>query len=267
MPQDVGGADVVSRDALVRANPTRRFFVTGARPAHAPGPRYAPLVDGVVAEMIPMGTPVDVKRHFREETALQSLPGYAAVTADARRSNGFATEVREHDAVGFCSTAVDADRVCDTKAARTWYERAAAYGASAFLRPNPRRMAPGEAQRRPAERPARASRLGCESAAGKSPAAANARARTPRIPRRLRRRPRQVEANPTKSGWSGGVRRSTSQARSSASTWARRWTRRSRLLPRSSNSPASRSSSAKFARWTSIARSSTASPATVDKPN
>jgi hypothetical protein len=123
----------VARDALVRANPSRPFFVTGDRPAHAPGPGYYPSVDGVVSQMIPNGTHIDVQRHFREEVMLQSRPGYAAISPDAEHSNGFGSKVREYYAGGFFSTAADAERVGDVKAARLWYERAAAYSTDPLI--------------------------------------------------------------------------------------------------------------------------------------
>jgi Protein of unknown function (DUF2723) len=115
------------RDLLVRANPTRPFYVTGERPAHAPGPFYYARVDGVVSRMIPNAQKFDLPKHYARESALQLAPGYADITANPARSNGFVWEVREYYAGGFFSTGYDAERLGDKPAARAWYQRAAAF--------------------------------------------------------------------------------------------------------------------------------------------
>jgi Protein of unknown function (DUF2723) len=124
------GADIAPqarRDLLVRANAGRPFYVTGERPAHAPGPFYYARVDGVVSRMIPNAQKIDLRRHYAAESALQLAPGYAAITDDPARSNGFVWEVREYYAGGFFSTGYDAERLGDIPSARVWYQRAAAY--------------------------------------------------------------------------------------------------------------------------------------------
>jgi hypothetical protein len=133
----ISGADIAPqarRDVLVRANPGRPFYVTGERPAHAPGPFYYARVDGVVSQMIPNAQRVDVRRHYAVETALQLAPGYADVTSDPARSNGFVWEVREYYAGGFFSTGYDAERLRDFASARVWYQRAAAYSNDPLIR-------------------------------------------------------------------------------------------------------------------------------------
>ncbi len=115
------------RDLLARANATRPFYVTGERPAHAPGPFYYARVDGVVSRMMPNAQKIDVFKHYAQESRLQLAPGYADVTSDPARSNGFVWEVREYYAGGFFSTGYDAERLGDKPAARVWYQRAAAY--------------------------------------------------------------------------------------------------------------------------------------------
>jgi hypothetical protein len=122
------------RDLLVRANSGRPFYVTGERPAHAPGPLYYARVDGIVSRMIPNTQRIDIRRHYAEETALQDAPGYAAVTAEPSRSNGFVWEVREYYAGGFFSTGYAAERLGDIAAAKSWYERAAAYSSDPIIR-------------------------------------------------------------------------------------------------------------------------------------
>jgi hypothetical protein len=65
------------------------------------------------------------------------------------------------------------------------------------------------AARRRAQRTRRSGRepshRASEGATGTSPAAAKVWASTLRIPQRLRRKSRQVEPNPTKTGWAGGA--------------------------------------------------------------
>jgi 4-amino-4-deoxy-L-arabinose transferase-like glycosyltransferase len=122
------------RDLLVRANANRPFYVTGERPAHAPGPFSYARVDGVVSRMIPNQQKIDVRRHYAVESALQLTPGYADITADPARSNGFVWEVREYYAGGFFSTGYDAERLGDKPSAHAWYERAAAYSPDRLIR-------------------------------------------------------------------------------------------------------------------------------------
>jgi hypothetical protein len=129
VPLEVGRdiAPQARRDLLVRANASRPFYVTGERPAHAPGPFYYARVDGVVSRMIPNAQKIDMRKHYPQEAALQLAPGYADITSDPARSNGFVWEVREYYAGGFFSTGYDAERLGDKPAARVWYQRAAAY--------------------------------------------------------------------------------------------------------------------------------------------
>ncbi|HTA39732.1 MAG TPA: hypothetical protein VK760_11670, partial [Candidatus Acidoferrales bacterium] len=136
VPLEVGRdiAPQARRDLLVRANASRPFYVTGERPAHAPGPFYYARVDGVVSRMIPIGRKIDVRTHYAQESALQLAPGYADVTSDPARSNGFVWEVREYYAGGFFSTGYDAERLGDKPAARVWYQRAAAYSPDPLIR-------------------------------------------------------------------------------------------------------------------------------------
>jgi hypothetical protein len=115
------------RDLLVRANPTRPFFVVGDRPIHAPGPLSQPLVLGVVSQMIPLSAKIDKRKHYWREVALQSRPGYGDVSADFWKSNGFAGEVRPFYAGGFFTTGMDAKSLGDLISARYWLERAGAY--------------------------------------------------------------------------------------------------------------------------------------------
>jgi hypothetical protein len=122
------------RDLLVGANAGRPFYVVGERPAHAPGPLYHPRVDGVVSRMIPNAQHIDVRRHYAAESALQLAPGYADVTSEPARSNGFVWEVREYYAGGFFSTGYDAERLGDVASARVWYQRAAAYSNDPLIR-------------------------------------------------------------------------------------------------------------------------------------
>jgi hypothetical protein len=124
----------IRRDLLVQANPGRPFYVTGERPAHAPGPLYYARVDGVVSRMIPNARRIDVPKHYAAESALQTAPGYAAITDDPWRANGFVWEVREYYAGGFFSTGYDAERLGNIPEARAWYERAAAYSNDPLIR-------------------------------------------------------------------------------------------------------------------------------------
>jgi hypothetical protein len=115
------------RDLIAQANPSRPFYVVGERPAHAPGPFYHPRVEGVVSRLIPNAQKIDLRTHYTQESALQLAPGYADITSDPLRSNGFVWEVREYYAGGFFSAGYDAEEFGDKPAARAWYQRAAAF--------------------------------------------------------------------------------------------------------------------------------------------
>jgi hypothetical protein len=135
VPPEVGRLAIPSqaRDVLARANPSRRFFVVGDRPIHAPGPFYKPLVDGVVSQMIPLRERVDVRRHYDDESTLQSRSGYANVNSAFWTTNGFGSQVRTFYAGGFFSTGVDAKYLGDRKAARGWFERAGGYATDPLI--------------------------------------------------------------------------------------------------------------------------------------
>jgi hypothetical protein len=121
------------RDLLVRANPTRPFFVVGDRAIHAPGPLTQPLVEGVVSRMIPLEARIAVLGHYKHESALQMRPGYGAVSDDFWKTNGYAQEARAFYAGGFFSTGIDAKQLGDRKAARYWFLRAKAYSSDPLI--------------------------------------------------------------------------------------------------------------------------------------
>ena len=120
-------APAIRRDALANANRDRPLFVTGERPIHAPGPLYAPSVTGIVSQMVRQPQHLDLARHYRDEAALQSAPGYAEIGPDRWKTNGFGTTVREYYAGGFFSTGLDAERLGAAVLAIAWYERAREY--------------------------------------------------------------------------------------------------------------------------------------------
>lgn len=134
-------APVVRRDVLALANPGRSFFVTGERGIHAPGPRFRPNVLGVVSQLIPARQRVDAAAHFRAEVALETAPDYGDVPADARRTNGFGSAVREYYAGGFFATGLDAERLGSTPLARGWLEKARAYYPDPMIDAQLRRIA------------------------------------------------------------------------------------------------------------------------------
>ena len=85
----------------------------------------AVAVFGAAIVRLPGQSLADLRERYARESALQLAPGYAEVTSDSARSNGFVWEVCEYYAGGFLSTGFDAERLGDIPAARVWYQRAA----------------------------------------------------------------------------------------------------------------------------------------------
>jgi hypothetical protein len=131
------------RDVLARANPSRPFFVASDRSdLTAPSLSYESLAQGVVSQIIPRDARSAVREHYAREVALQSRPGYADVSEDSWKSNGFGREVRTFYAEGFLATALDARHLADQRAARYWFARATAYASGELLRTTPPKYVP-----------------------------------------------------------------------------------------------------------------------------
>jgi hypothetical protein len=118
---------IMRRDLLAHANHSRPFFVAGDNFLVRTKLQVQPLVDGVASQMLPLNVRIDLRRHYAQEIALESRPGYGSVTGDFWRSNGFGSEVRSFYANGFFSTGLDAKQLGYSLDAKSWFERAAAY--------------------------------------------------------------------------------------------------------------------------------------------
>jgi hypothetical protein len=115
------------RDALIDANRSRPFFVTGPSALAVATTENAPYSLGLVAQMLSRTVRVDVRRQYDAQRAIMSAPGYGDVAADRWRSNGWGAMVREYYASGFLSAGINAERLRKIAEARHWYSAAKSY--------------------------------------------------------------------------------------------------------------------------------------------